>query len=380
MMLNLLKSISLQTAVLLFAACGKSTKVATSSVAEIHLQSGLLPSEASQPNFKFPMPFFAEDLAKVQVARGYDDYLRYFYANTFGGEMYHDGLDLRVPAGTRVRAIKPGRVTLREAQPFHSSISIDETDANGNSVGRRWSYTHIEFKTLPQNILDAAKTGNIVEAGEEIAQVVRWIEGYPGIEDQISPFDEKRYDHLHFQLNTGTATVNLSRYLDYADDIKPEIRTVYFVKDNSKTVLSSTNNRQAVSGKVDIAIDVIDFANNSPFPMNTINAAEINVRNSLGNVVYTRKFNELTNRTTIKDLFLNTLEEGSTKIEAQGDQFARRSFFVMTHLSESGFDGSSDAKGGWDTGSVVRGIYKVEVVVKDEKLNVGRVEVEVLVD
>lgn len=340
---------------------------------------GLLHAEKMNPNFSFTFPFLASDISKVVVANGIYNFLLYPGPGNSDSPMFwHDGLDLRIPAGTPVYSQCSGFVSVREAGKYHSSVSIDETNEAGDRVGRLWTFTHIEMKTVSAEVLAAIAQQKIILKNTHLANVVRWVENEPGIPDQISVYDNLRYDHIHVTAKVDDNFVNLSRYAKYQDDVPPHIQNIYFVKNN--TVEAVVAEGSHVRGEVDVAVENLDFVTGNPFPFTGVVQGKIEILDDSASVVFQRELVLPRILGDVNALYFQKLNVNGQTIRAVGDQFDRKSFFNFMHLDAIEKNGTTNAQGTWDTSLVPAGRYKLKVTIGDAKDNFSTQQVEFFVE
>lgn len=104
----------------------------------------------------------------------------------YGGSPYwHDGLDIRSQVDQPMYASVGGKVVNLEnyvsGNPLYWEIAILDDE------GFVWKYHHVDRKSIPEEIIRAARTGGSIKTGTFIGNVVKW---------PISSFGEV-YHHLH---------------------------------------------------------------------------------------------------------------------------------------------------------------------------------------
>jgi hypothetical protein len=107
------------------------------------------------------------------------------YQNYGGSPYWHDGLDIRSKVDQPIYASAGGKVINLEnyvrGNPLYWEVAILDED------GFVWKYHHVDRKSIPDEIVEAYKSGSKVSSGTLLGNVVRW---------PVTTFGEV-YHHLH---------------------------------------------------------------------------------------------------------------------------------------------------------------------------------------
>ena len=104
----------------------------------------------------------------------------------YGGSPYwHDGLDIRSVSDQMIYASAGGRVV--NLENYVAGDSLYWEVAILDDEGFVWKYHHVDRKSIPEEVINAFRNGERIEAGAVIGKVVRW---------PVFTFGEL-YHHLH---------------------------------------------------------------------------------------------------------------------------------------------------------------------------------------
>jgi hypothetical protein len=286
----------------------------------------------------------------------------------------HGGLDFRVPAGTKLYAVRGGIPEVWKTRSrYHRAIMIKEVDHRGVPNGRIWHYGHVDYDAIPADVLLAADNGTVIPDGAHIGSVVSWIENEDWCKDQIDIGDGKRYDHIHFELETAAplrpGRWNLTGMFDLPlDSVAPTVDAVYFVASDSGRAFPGRV--PAVSGPVQIIVQGYDRQRDGDGFQLGIYRAHTTIRNSRGHVVARidmKPFDVIEDRAEARHWYRHTIAAGPSTLRAVGTRFEKRRFLNVTYTGQS-------QPGAWDTEALPSGRYTISIDLQDEHGNTTTVE------
>lgn len=134
----------------------------------------------------------------------------------FSSAYWHDGLDMRGDAGTKIYASVSGTVV--NIENYHPGNDLYWEVAILDDQGFVWKYHHVNKDSIPKKIKDAFKNKLRVEQGEYIGDIVTWPESAYG----------ERYHHIHMLVVDGKGRfINpfklLPKLLDHSAPVIKEI-------------------------------------------------------------------------------------------------------------------------------------------------------------
>lgn len=334
-----------------------------------------------------PFPVRPPEGVPVLLGQGFSDYTYYPVEgepprnvnSDYYGDDIHAGLDLRVPAGTEVVAVRPGYVTVdSRGSKYHAYVNVDEADEQGRRTGLRWGYAHLAAESIPARVRQAAQDGTVIPAGETLGQVVQWVHGEDFAPDQIDAADGKLFDHLHFSMQRLNASgdrwvaLNPRKLLPFEDREAPVIERVFFLPDHGIEAFSGRE--PVLSGAVDVAIQAHDLMGKARFRLGLYRAS-LTVLNAAGETVFqsrTPAFDSLPadSMPVLRSAYYRRIFLDYSMVYARGDRFGRLTFLSLTNVR----DGAFDSAGAWDTRLVPNGIYRAVMRAEDEAGNAAEVE------
>ncbi len=293
----------------------------------------------------------------------------------YGGDppYFHHGIDIMVDAGTDVFSITSGYVVnIENYRPgiYYWEVAVEDLD------GFLWQYHHIEENTIPQAIRDAYESGDLIDSGTKLGQVIAWPMKAYGM-----PFN-----HIH--LNVLDPNMNYLNSLDFLiepnDTTTPEILEVYFCPNGGKAALSQAGDPEIIlSGDIDIIVKAEDLIEPAPYQLTIYETAySVNELSGTGThnipetVLYT--FDRIPGGgdwfQDIYTVFKESLVVNGTTLRTRGNYNNHDFYYIVTNT----FQGElSEENGLWDTdgldpsGSPLfpDGTYGASITVKDQRGN-----------
>ena len=184
-----------------------------------------------------------------------------------GDAYWHSGIDIRVPAGTPIKACRGGEVVKvinyviqNVTDPdLYWEIAIQDAD------GFIWQYHHVDPATI------TVQEGDNVFAGDVLGEVIEWSNNFKSLDGAIH-----RYDHLHLNVvwywgggpipgpyEEGFTYYNPLLFLTkgtYADTIAPASFDVWFAQNehSSPDAAASDPQTPVLDGYVDVITKLRD--------------------------------------------------------------------------------------------------------------------------
>ncbi len=315
----------------------------------------------------YPWPFAPFDQSQTL------GHLIHQYQNYGGAPYFHHGIDIMVDAGTDVFSITSGYVVnIENYRPgiYYWEVAIEDLD------GFLWQYHHIEESSIPQAIQDAYASGDLIDPGTKLGQVIAWPMNAYGM-----PFN-----HIH--LNVLDPNMNYLNPLDFLsepdDTTTPEILEVYFCPNGGKTALSQAGDPEIIlSGDIDIIVKAEDLIEPAPYQLTIYEIAySINELSGTGThnipetVLYT--FDRIPGGgdwfQDIYTVFKESLVVNGTTLRTRGNYNNHDFYYIVTNT----FQGElSEENGLWDTDGLdpsgsprfLYGTYEVIITVRDHRGN-----------
>ncbi len=286
----------------------------------------------------------------------------------YGGSPYlHPGLDILVPNGTPIYAVRSGYVkaVLTTSADLHWRIAIG--DLPGTEECEGWLYAHID-----QNTIQVVE-GQYVEEGDYLGNIVYWT---------VADFH-----HIHFVKirNTGQPWMSdwefVGNPLDELDGIldthTPEIRRCdqerlfAFCENGTSNYFSAG---AILSGDVDIIARLSDRINNSDWELAPYTVAyEIYNDTMSTGIIHSLTFTGQLFWTDNVDVIYRE----DAIFDTEGDYNARVFYHVITNTDGDSVIEVSDTSGCWRTTEFDNGSYWVRVFIADrDGYTTGNYDVE----
>jgi len=208
--------------------------------------------------YSLPWPVFPDSTGR-EIGNSYGQFQCYYGDNCT--PYAHSGIDVMVPPGTPIYAVKAGYVKaiLTTGAPTHWRVVIG--DSAGTGECEAWMYAHVDQGSI---ISAGLSVGDYVEAGQYIGYVV--------------PFSTEEFHHLHFSIIRYAGTDEdwaewgnwpfVGDPLDYldpdSDPDPPVILNAYgdqLLAFSLNEVASYFSEGAVLGGDVDIICHVYDYIN-----------------------------------------------------------------------------------------------------------------------
>ncbi len=265
----------------------------------------------------------------------------------------HQGIDIMVPPGTPVYAVRPGYVkTIRQTEVIiGDSAGLEECDA--------WIYVHLIDTSINIGI------GDYIEAGQYVGAVHSW--------------NEAEFHHLHFAKirHYGDSTSwndNLSWQVvtNPLDELQPlydpdppifedafEDQSFAFAVNYGDTYFPQG---ATLSGNVDIVCRVYDYTNDYEWKL-----IPYQIEYRIEGDTVTPWINSFCfNGTTERQANLEVIYRMDSICASQGDYFIREFYFNVTNTDGDSIVEASDAFNSWQTQYFHNGEYTIHVQAGDK--------------
>lgn len=153
------------------------------------------------------------------------------YQNYGNSPYWHDGLDIRSEVDQPMLASAGGKVVNIEnyvkGNPLYWEIAIQDSE------GFVWKYHHVDRNSIPDDIWNAYRSGEIISAGTLLGNVVRW---------PVTTYGEV-FHHLHL-LIVGKDGKYINPFLllePLADNQSPVIERIGIAKNHRPTTLTEVS-------------------------------------------------------------------------------------------------------------------------------------------
>ncbi len=273
----------------------------------------------------------------------------------YGGDSYlHPGLDVLVPDGTPVYAVRSGwvKAVMTTHAELHWRAAIG--DSPGTEECEGWLYAHLDQSTI------AVAEGDYVEEGDYLGEIVYW----PGYD----------FHHIHFVKirNSGQPWASdwefIANPLDELEGIidlfPPTVRPCYgeykfaFFENGTHIYFSPG---APVSGDVDILARLHDI-NNSP----SWGLAPYSISYEIYNdTLTTGLIHSLTFTGRLLDEIVSVTYQRDAEFYTQGNYSMRDFYFIITNTDGDSVIEISDTTGCWRTADFDNGDYWVKIFVHD---------------
>jgi len=272
-----------------------------------------------------------------------------------GAPYYHPGLDILVPAGTPVYAVKSGwvKAVLTTSAQWHWRVAVGDSAGTAECDG--WLYAHLDQPTIQ------VSPGDWVNQGDYLGDIVEW--------------PTSGFHHIHFVKirNVGQPWAAdwafIANPLDELEEIQdlykptiescyPEQKFAFFTNGTHSYFAPGT----PISGDVDILARVGDKINNlnwlcSPYTVayeirnDTVTTALIHSVTFTGRLFYEQN--------------INVVYQDDAQFDTRGDYEARVFYHIITNTDGDSVIEATDTSGCWRTTAFNDGWYWVKVYVAD---------------
>ena len=180
------------------------------------------------------------------IGHSMQSFQQYDYTSAY----WHDGLDMRAAAGTKVYASISGIVV--NIENYYSGDDLYWEVAILDDQGLVWKYHHVDKDTIPLKIHKAYKNKTRIAQGEYLGEIVKW---------PVSSFGE-RFHHIHMLVIDGHGRyINPLNLLPLLfDDSAPVIKEIGLFDQKRRLLKGNT-----VRGKHGIYVNTFDTILHSRF-------------------------------------------------------------------------------------------------------------------
>jgi hypothetical protein len=289
----------------------------------------------------------------------------------------HPGIDILIPDGTPVYAIKSGYVKyLDMLTPHETQWCIVIGDSSGTEECAAWAYVHLDSSSIPHSV------GDTIVAGQFLGNIVVW--------------PQPEWDHLHFgEISSQGDSVawndkNQWRYLSNAlnrldpafDPDPPVIEFAYgsqvfaFVTNNSDSYFSTGS---PINGNVDIVCKAYDVINDDNFE--TI-PYRIDFQISGDTIIpWTNAFCFVGEVFTAETRwYTDVIYKDDATCNTQGDYNGREFYFNLTNTDGDSVVELGDKDYSWQTSYFHNGQYTVSARAYDAYGNMAMESMDVSVE
>jgi hypothetical protein len=271
----------------------------------------------------------------------------YLEIQDYGGQYYHDGIDVIKPTGAiPVYSVSDGWMTHETYGVEYGGLMIGNSYAAGDSG---WLYWHLPSSTYPFNV------GDRIYEGDYIGDIAYW---------PVSDFH-----HVHFNAVVGTGGLPWGWYtsidnpMDWleptTDDFFPVIYDAVgtdllaFCVDNTSNYL----NPNSLQGDVDIITKIGDLSQNRVWDV-----APYRIEYSIsGGTVYEHHTSFVLTGWQPPSNTLLTVYKDDATCNSGGNYEQRDFFFIVTNHDDDEIIEYDDRNGHWNTAGYPNGAYTVTV-------------------
>ncbi len=284
------------------------------------------------------------------IGNTYGEYQRY------GGSPYlHPGLDVLVPAGTPIYAVRSGwvKAVLTISADLHWRVAIG--DLPGTEECEGWLYAHIDQSTI------TVAEGDYVEEGDYLGEIVYW----PTADFHHIHFVKIRHAGQPWQSDWDFIANPLDELEGILDLDDPEISSCYaqsllaFLENGTHNYFAPGD---TLSGDVDIIARVSDRINHSSWDMSPYTIAyEIRNDTSTTGLIHALTFTGQ----LFYDQNVHVIFQDDAEFDTRGDYNVRDFYHIITNTDRDSVIEVTDTAGCWRTTDFDDGDYWIKVFVAD---------------